>query len=162
MEIYEFELNRQNTSLIGYLQRNMPEIYDESILTFFTYYRLTLHQNLIKVPYKKDGEFPHIYAERVIHMIYVISCEYAYQVYCCRANQAESSETVKNNITAITKLYSEELMKFLKDPRNKSPFELCEIITKVKEDFPRFLDNHMQEEYQSYAFGAVSQFINNL
>ena len=52
-DINEFQLNKTNLSLIGYLQRNMPEIYEEAILSFFTFYRTTFHQNLIKVPYKK-------------------------------------------------------------------------------------------------------------
>lgn len=55
-------------------------------------------------------------------MAYLLSCEYAYQTYCCRAILPDSAEAVKANITAISRLYFEELMRFLKDPRNKSPF----------------------------------------
>jgi hypothetical protein len=139
----------------------MPDIYTEAILTFFTYYRLTLHQTLAKLPYKKEGRFADLFAERTIHMAYLLSCEYAYQTYCCRATLPDSAEAVKANLTAISRLYFEELMRFLKDPRNKSPFELCETISKIRDDLPAFFDNHMREEYQSYAFGAVSQFINN-
>ena len=53
MEIYEFQLNKHNDSLIGYLQHNMPEIYDEAILHFFTYYRTSFHQNYLKSQPKK-------------------------------------------------------------------------------------------------------------
>jgi hypothetical protein len=140
----------------------MPDVYGEAILTFFTYYRLTLHQGLAKLPHKKEGVFASLFAERAVHMIYLISCEFAYQTYCCRATHPDSSEAVRANITAICKLYCEELMRFLKDPRNKSPFELCEAVSKVRDDLPAFLDNHVREEYQSYAFGAVSHHINTL
>lgn len=57
MEIYEFQLNRGNLSLIGYLQRHMPEIYDEAIIKFFAFYRMTLHQNISKVAFRKEGTF---------------------------------------------------------------------------------------------------------
>jgi len=51
-------------------------------------------------------------------------------------------------------------MKIIKDIKNKSPFEMCDVISKVRDDFPIFLENHLAEEYQSYAFGCISQFIN--
>jgi hypothetical protein len=34
----------------------MPEVYDEAVLKFFTYYRTTFHQNLIKNAPKKEGK----------------------------------------------------------------------------------------------------------
>lgn len=48
IEIFEFQLTNSNHALIGYLQLNMPDIYEESILHFFTYYRTHFHQNLAK------------------------------------------------------------------------------------------------------------------
>lgn len=108
MEVYEFELSRANLALIAYLQLHMSEIYQEAVLTYFTYYRLTLHQALAKMPpQKRDGSFAEIYSERLLQLIYLLSCELAYQNSCCRATRADSAETVRNNLTAISKLYSE-------------------------------------------------------
>jgi hypothetical protein len=44
---------------------------------------------------------------RTQHLIYVVSCEYAYQTYCCRANLPDSGETVRANVAAICKLYAD-------------------------------------------------------
>lgn len=92
-------------------------------------------------------------------MIYVITCEFAYELYCCRVNN-EGLEYIKNNVTTIAKFYMEELMKLLKDQKNKEPIELCEVLTQLKEDLPTFLSSIVKEEYESYAIGAISQVLN--
>ena len=42
-EIEEFELHDSTLSLIGYLQTSIPEMYEEVILKFISYYRVSLH-----------------------------------------------------------------------------------------------------------------------
>jgi hypothetical protein len=85
-EIYEFQLNNSNRSLIGYLQMYMPEIYEESILHFFTYYRTTFHEKLIKQTPRREGPVTEIFNERYVQTLYLLSAEYAYMCYCCRVS----------------------------------------------------------------------------
>ena len=51
------------------------------------------------------------------------------------------------------------MSRLIKESKDKAPFELCETIIKVKEEYPKFLNKHLSEQYQSYALGCVSSVI---
>lgn len=157
LEIEEFQLNPANLALIAYLQRHVPEVYEEAVLKFFTYYRSNAHLSALKA-LPRDGNFTSLFRERLVLAAYLLSCELAYLNYCCRASP-DTADLLRSTLSSIARAHTDELSKLLKDPRNKSPFEVCEAIEKVREEYPLFLDCHLREEYQSYAFGCVSQFV---
>ena len=162
IQIYSFELNSSNHGLIKYLQQFVPEIYQESILNFFVYYRSAFHQNHLKQnQIKKEGNLPELFHQRYNQSLYLLTCEYAYLCFCCRISDYDKSELVRTTVTNLARLHFEELNKMVKENKNKSPFQLCQSIMKIKHDYPVFLDRHMSEEYESYVFGCVGGVIND-
>ena len=91
-------------------------------------------------------------------MVYMVSCEYAYLKYCTRAQEPQTEE-IQKTVAQLAQLHVEELARIVKDARNTNPVELCQLITSLREQLPDFLEKHQREEYQSYAFGCVSQFV---
>ncbi len=75
-------------------------------------------------------------------MVYLLSAQYVYSIYCCRASEGENSDYIGSFITGLSKLHLQEMLKIIKDIRNRNPFQLCDAITKLREETSLFLINH--------------------
>lgn len=83
----------------------MPDIYEEAIHHFFTYYRTNFHQNYLKNSSKRDGNLPDLFKEKYLQCVYLLTTEYAYMCFCCRANTYEKGELIRSVIVTLAKAY---------------------------------------------------------
>lgn len=114
-------------SLIGYLQTSIPEIYEEAVLKFISFYRVSLHENLHKtLQFNPTVKFNEAYRDLFTQSVYILTAEAAYLTYIFRPSSETVIDFTKTTVIKIAEFYSNLLVKVAKDPaRNKDPFSLC-------------------------------------
>lgn len=74
-EIEEFEFNDSTLSLVGYLQTSIPEMYEEVLLKFVTYYRIALHEELSKtLEVDREIKLTDAFRETFTKVVYILTC----------------------------------------------------------------------------------------
>ena len=68
--------------------------------------RSHLHRHLLQhSPRSRSEPLPALFRQRFTHMVYVLSCEWAYLRHCCRGAGGEAEEQLQQTLTTLAHLH---------------------------------------------------------